>query len=264
MIRAFRSELVKLLRRRVLLVTALVTAVFSVGGAALVLTSAEPGRSADRDGRALTIDDLSRAGGGTEVFTSTISFAGTFLFVVFVGAVAAEFSRGTIRTMLLRQPARVRLLAGKTVAMLTFAAAVLAGMEALTWTAAWLLAPGQDVTTADWASLAAVGHALADYGAALFWVTGYALLGTLVGVLVRSVPVALAVGAAWAGPFEHLLQDAWDPASRIFPGLLLEAFVAGGTPDVTAGQAFATLSGYLALAAAAAGLVFSRRDVTTA
>jgi ABC-2 type transport system permease protein len=98
MIRAFRAELVKLLRRRVLLVTALVTVVFSVGGAALVLTSAEPARSADRDGRALTIDDLSRAGGGTEVFTSAISFAGTFLFVVFVGAVAAEFSRGTIRT----------------------------------------------------------------------------------------------------------------------------------------------------------------------
>jgi ABC-2 type transport system permease protein len=141
---------------------------------------------------------------------------------------------------------------------------VLAGVEALTWTAAWLLAPGQDVATADWASLAGVGHALADYGAALFWVTGYALLGTLVGVLVRSVPVALAVGIAWAGPFEHLLQDAWDPASRVFPGLLLEAFVAGGTPDVSAGQAFATLTVYLALAAAAAGLVFSRRDVTTA
>jgi ABC-2 type transport system permease protein len=263
MIRAFRAELVKLLRRRVLLVTALVTVVFSVGGAALVMASADPARSADRDGRALTIDDLSRAGGGTEVFTSTISFAGTFLFVVFVGAVAAEFSRGTIRTMLLRQPARVRLLAGKTAAMLAFAAAVLAGMEALTWTAAWLLAP-EDVATADWASLAAVGHALADYGAALFWVTGYALLGTLVGVLVRSVPVALAVGIAWAGPFEHLLQDAWDPASRVFPGLLLEAFVAGGTPDVSAGQAFATLTVYLALAAAAAGLVFSRRDVTTA
>jgi hypothetical protein len=103
------------------------------------------------------------------------------------------------------------------------------------------------VPTVAWASLAGVGHALADYGAALFWVAGYALLGTLVAVL-RSVPVALAVGIAWAGPFEHLLQEAWDPAGRVFPGLLLEAFVAGGTPDVTAGQAFATLTVYLALA----------------
>ena len=62
---------------------------------------------------------------------------------------------------------------------------------------------------------------------------GYALLGMAVAVLVRSVPVALAIGIAWAGPFEHLLQDAWDPAQRFFPGLLLEAFVAGGTSDVS-------------------------------
>jgi ABC-2 type transport system permease protein len=264
MIRAFRAEFVKLRRRRVLLVTAIVTLVYSVGGAALVLSSAEPERSAARDGRALTIEGLADAGGGTEVFTSAISFAGTFLFVVFVGAVAAEFSRGTIRTMLLRQPARLQLLAGKTLAALAFAAIVLAGAEVLTWAAARLLAPSQDVTTAEWTSLAGLGAALADYGAALFWVAGYAALGTLVGVLLRSVPVALAVGIAWAGPFEHLLQDAWDPASRVFPGLLLEAFVAGGTSDVTAGRAFATLAVYLALAGAVAGLVFSRRDVTTA
>jgi hypothetical protein len=44
-IRAFRAELVKLLRRRVLLVTAIVTVVASVGGAVLVLTSAEPART---------------------------------------------------------------------------------------------------------------------------------------------------------------------------------------------------------------------------
>lgn len=264
MIRAFRAELVKLRRRRVLLITAIVTIVASVGGAALVVTSAEPARSRGGDGRAVTIADLADAGGGTDVFTSVISFAGTFVFVVFVGAIAAEFSRGTVRTMLLRQPARLRLLTGKTAATLTFAAAVLAAVEILTWTAARLLAPGQDIPTGDWASLDGVGHALADYAAALFWVTGYALLGTLVGVLVRSVPVALAIGIAWAGPFEHLLQEAWEPASRVFPGLLLEAYAAGGTPDVTAGRAFATLAAYLLLAAAVTGLVFSRRDVTTA
>jgi ABC-2 type transport system permease protein len=264
MIRAFRAELVKLLRRRVLLVTAVVTGVFSIAGAALVLASADPAGSANPEGRGVTIEELSGAGGGTEVFTNTISFAGTLLFVLFVGAVAVEFSRGTVRTMLLRQPARLRLLAGKTLATLAFAAVVLAGVEVLTWIAALLLAPGQDVATGDWVSLAGLGHAVGDYGAALFWVTGYALLGTMVAVLARSVPVALAVGIAWAGPFEHLLQDAWDPAGRVFPGLLLEAFAAGGTADVSAGRAFATLAVYVALAAAVAGFTFRRRDVTTA
>ena len=191
-----------------------------------------------------------------------MSFAGTFLFVVFVGAVAVEFSRGTFRTMLLHQPRRIRLLAGKMAGLLFFAAVVLAAAEALTWVAARLLAPSQDVATGEWIGAAALGDAVTDYVSVLFWVSGYALLGMTLAVLVRSVPVALAIGIAWAGPFEHLLQDAWDPANRLFPGLLLEAFVAGGTTDVSATRALLTVTVYLTIAATIAATTFARRDVT--
>ena len=89
----------------------------------------------------------------------------------------------------------------------------------------------------------------------LFWVGGYAVLGTALAILVRSVPAALAIGIAWAGPFEHLLQDAWDPAGRFFPGLLLEASVADGTSQVGATRAFLTVAVYVTVAAAIAGTV---------
>jgi ABC-2 type transport system permease protein len=260
MIAALRAELVKLRRRRVLIVTAATTLIFTVGSAAIVLAAAEP--SGDPRNRGVTIASLADAGGGTEVFTTAVSFAGTFLFVVFVGAVAVEFSRGTFRTMLLHQPRRLRLLAGKMAGLLVFAAVVLAAAEALTWVAARLLAPSQDVATGEWISAAALADALTDYGSVLFWVTGYALLGMTVAVLVRSVPVALAIGIAWAGPFEHLLQDAWSPANRLFPGLLLEAFVAGGTTDVSASRALLTVTVYLMIAATIAATTFARRDVT--
>ena len=260
MIRTYRAEFVKMLRRRVLLTTALITAVFAVGSAAIVLAAAGPVPSAD--GRGATLASLARAGGGTEVFTLGISFVGTFLFVVFVGLMAAEFSRGTVRTMLLRQPGRTRLLAGKLAAVLSFAAVVLLGTEVLTWIASRVLAPGQNIDTSAWTSVDALGAAVADYGRTLFWVTGYAVLGSALGVFIRSVPVALAAGIAWAGPFEHLVSDAWTQAPRLFPGLLLEAFAAGGTVDVSATRAFATLVVYLAVAATAAVVVFSRRDVT--
>jgi ABC-2 type transport system permease protein len=261
MIAAVRAELVKVLRRRVLVVTALTTVLFAVGSAAIVLASAEPagGRVS---GRSVTVASLSQAGGGTEVFTTAVSFAGTFLFVVFVGVVAVEFSRGTFRTMLIHQPRRLRLLAGKTAALLAFSAAVLAVAEVLTWIPARILAPSQDVATGRWLSASALGQAVADYGSVVFWVGGYALLGTTLAVLVRSVPVALGIGIAWAGPFEHLLQDAWGPAGRFFPGLLLEAFVAGGTSEVSAARAFFTIAAYVGVAAVIAGAVFSRRDVT--
>ena len=89
------------------------------------------------------------------------------------------------------------------------------------------------------------------------------VLATTVAVLLRSVPLALAVGIAWAGPFEHLLQNAWTTAGRVFPGLLLEAFVAGGTPEVSPTRALVLVAAYAAVAAAAGVAVFARRDVST-
>ncbi len=262
MIRSYRAELVKLLRRRVVLMTAMVTVLFSVGGAAIVLAAAKPAAEGGF-GRSVTIEDLASAGGGTEVFRVAAAFAGTFLFVVFVGLMAAEFSRGTIRTSLLRQPRRVTLLGGKLAALLTFAGVTLAAAEALTWVAARVLAPGQGIATDAWSSVDGLTAAAGDFGVVLVWVTGYAVLGTTVAVLLRSVPLALAVGIAWAGPVEHLVQDAWEPANRFFPGLLLEAFVAGGTPEVSADRAFATVVAYSVLAALVAATVFARRDVAT-
>lgn len=263
MIQSYRAELMKLGRRRVVLAVALVTVVFAVGGAAAVLAAAQPAAEADAaQGRTVTIESLSAAGGGTDAFRFAAAFAGAFLFVVFAGMTAAEFSRGTIRTSLLRQPRRVSLLAGRLAATLTVAVVTLAASLVLTWIAARLLAPGNGIAVDGWTSAAGAAAALGDLGILLVWVAGYVVLGTALGVLVRSVPVALAAGIAWAGPFEHLLQDAWEPAGRLFPGLLLEAFVAGGTPQVSAGRALVTITLYTVAAAALATTVFARRDVT--
>jgi ABC-2 type transport system permease protein len=259
-IAALRAELVKLRRRRVLVVTAVTTLVFSVGSAAIIVASAE--RTGDPRGRGVTFASLADAGGGTEVFTTAVSFAGTFLFVVFVGAVAVEFSRGTFRTMLLYEPRRLRLLAGKMAGLLVFAAATLAAAEVITWVAARLMAPSLDIATGGWITAAALADALTDYGSVLLWMTGYALLGMTVAVLVRSVPLALAIGIAWAGPVEHILQDAWSTVNRFFPGLLLEAFVAGGTDEVSASRALLTVAVYVTIAATIAAVTFARRDIT--
>jgi ABC-2 type transport system permease protein len=261
MIATIRGELVKLLRRRVLVITAVTTAVFAVATAAIVLISADDGARRVSD-RGVTVASLSNAGGGTDVFTTAVSFAGVFVFVVFIGLFAMEFSRGTFRTMLMYQPRRIRLLAGKLTALLGFSAAVLAAAEIITWLAARVLAPTQDVATGSWVSLDALGQAVSDYGSVLFWVSGYALLGAALAVVVRSVPLALAIGIAWAGPFEHIVQDAWGAAARFFPGLLLEAFVAGGTSEVSATRALVTVAGYITVAAAIAATTFARRDVT--
>ncbi|MDT4910966.1 MAG: type transport system permease protein [Pseudonocardiales bacterium] len=262
MIRTFRAELDRLTGRKVVLAAAVIVLVFGIGGASVVLASAKPARDAS-GGLTPTIERLSGSGGGTEVFRFAAAFAGTLVFVVFVGLFAMEFSRGTYRTMLLRQPLRVRLLAGKIAALLCVAAVVLAATEVVMWLSARVQASGAGVATTDWVSLAGLGSAVSDYGMVMLWVTGYAVLGMTVAVLLRSVPLALAAGIAWAGPIEHLIGDAWPTASKVFPGLLLEIVGEGGTPAVSAARAALTVAAYLAVAAAITGTVFVRRDVTS-
>lgn len=260
MTRALRFELIKLWRRRTVAVALAVTVLYAAASAALVLAAAKPADGRP-NGPLLTLEQLSGAGGGTQVFRSALAFAGFFVLVVFVGATAAEFSRGNVRTMVLRQPNRLKLLAGKLSALLLSAAALLALAEIVGWTTARVLGPGQGIDVSAWTTPGALGAAGRDYGTVLLWVAGYAVLGTTLAVLIRSVPIALAVGIAWAGPFEHILADAWSDASGYFPGLLLEVFVAGGTPEVSAERALATSAAYGAVAAGVAATVFHRRDV---
>jgi hypothetical protein len=79
---------------------------------------------------------------------------------------------------------------------------------------------------------------------------------------VRSVAPALAIAVAWAGPLEHLINDAWSPARRYFPGLLLEAVGEGGTGGVSATRATLAAGVYIVIFAALTAIVFSRRDIT--
>jgi ABC-2 type transport system permease protein len=83
-----------------------------------------------------------------------------------------------------------------------------------------------------------------------------------VAVLTRSVPIALAVGIAWAGPIEHITQQAWAAASQWFPGLLLEASASGGNAETTFARAFALSAAFVAVLTMAAFVAFNRRDLT--
>jgi ABC-2 type transport system permease protein len=260
MSRSFKAELVKLRRRRVAVVAIAGALAFAViASAAVFLSATQTGEPRERGA---TLASLSEAGGATEAFAVGISFTGLVVLVLFIANFAGEFSQGTFRTLLMRQPRRLGLLAGKTAALLTLVAAVLALTEIFTVAASAALAPSQDVARDSWFGADGLGHAAGDYGTALLGVVSWALLGMAIAVFVRSIPVALGIGIVWAGPFEHIIQDSWTPAERWFPGLLLESLAVGGTDEVAFGRALALVAVYVAVAAIAAAVVFARRDVT--
>jgi hypothetical protein len=261
MIGMFKAEVLKLRRRRVAIAVALTTIAFAAVASVGVFLSATDAGAPGAE-RGATVQSLGQAGGATEAFAIGASFAGILVLVLFIANVAGEFSQGTFRTLLMRQPRRVALLAGKMTALLAFAALVLLVAEILTVVASAAIAPTQDVSTASWFSLDGLGEAAADYATALAGVSAWACLGMALAIFVRSIPVALAIGIVWSGPFEHLLEDAWATASQWFPGLLLEALAAGGTDDVSVSRALVLVGLYVAAAVTAAATVFARRDIT--
>jgi ABC-2 type transport system permease protein len=260
MIDVFRAELLKLTRPRILAGTlvAIVLAAVTATSVAVFSVEASEGPAA---GRGVTLDELASAGGGTEAFSLGTSFAGFFVFVTLAANWASEFSQGTFRTLLMQQPSRPNLLAGKLGGMVVFAAGVLLVFGGLTWVLSLALAPTQDVSTSAWLSVAGLAEAAGDYATALFWVSAWASFAMMLGVLLRSTPVTLGVGIAWAGPFEHLTGEAWTALSGIYPGLLLESLAVGGTADASFERALLLLIGYVAIAAAVSLITFTRRDV---
>jgi ABC-type transport system involved in multi-copper enzyme maturation permease subunit len=84
--------------------------------------------------------------------TGSSQFIGAVFLALFAAAVAGEYGQGTLRNLLVRQPRRITVLAGKITALLVFTAVVLAVALIAGLGAAYLIAPGQDVATDRWLS----------------------------------------------------------------------------------------------------------------
>ncbi len=262
MIRIVQAELQRLVRRRTIVAIAGASVLFAtVATIAVYAAARETGVATARGGT--TLASLAAAGGGTEAFAVGASFVGFFVFVTFIALFATEFSGGTLRALLLRDPNRVRMITGKLAGALVVAAAAIAVTEVLSFGLSLALAPSKGIDTSAWFSLAGAGHAIGDFATVLAGVTGWAIFGTTLAVVFRSVPLALGVGFAWAGPFENIVADSWPTGYRVFPGRVLAAVIEGGSPEISLGRAIATSVVYVGIAAAATMTLLTRRDVTS-
>lgn len=265
MIRSIHAELVKLTRPRFVAITVVVTIAFAAALSAVGVLTAESGSTGGPTGPGslLSIESLGDAGGGTAVFAQTAAFGAVFLLAVFIATVAGELTRGTFRTMLLQQPGRGRVLAGKVVAVVGFASVLALLAEAVAWVTARLLAPGQGIDTSRWSSIAALGAAAEDYVRLVVFIAGWAVLATLVGVLARSVPIGVGVGLVWAGPIENVIGEGWSPGEQWFPGMVLRALITPDSAAISTGRALATLVAYSAVAIGVTAIALRRRDVSS-
>jgi hypothetical protein len=260
--RAFVAELLKLRRRSVLVATGVVAVLYAVLTTLVTFLPAKSGGELGGGDLVATLESLARPEGASTAFGNGVGFLGVILLAVFISNVGFEYARGTFAAALMKQPRRLRLLGGKMAALLLFVASTLAVAEVAGLLVGLAIAPARGISTSAWFSMSGLVEGLGAYGTALFVASAWASFGMAVAIFTRSVPIALGIGIAWAGPAEHITEQAWPGASGWFPGLLLETFSAGGTASVSFQRAFAMVLVYATLLAGAAVINFSRRDVT--
>lgn len=262
MLGAFSSEWVKLRRRSMLLWGFGGAIFFAVFATAITIERSvkviAPGFHGH--GFRVTIAELSRANGLVHGVVDVSNLVGIVALCLFAGATATEYSQGTLRNLLVREPHRMRLLTGKFLALALFVLIAVIVAIVVASAVAFALAPGKGISTSAWTS----STGLNDFGQSIFHVylasVGYGVLGTALAVVLRSPTVAIAVGVAYALPGEAIINSLWDNGDRWLPGQLLSALAHGGTSSSSYGHSLITLVLYAAVVSAGTLWLFRRRD----
>lgn len=260
----FLAGWVKLRRPRLLLGTYAALAGMGALFTVLIFMNAEAAGSQQQrgPGEATTIADLADAGGLTAGLTNAVALLGIVALCVAAAQVAGEYTQGTLRNLLVREPRRFRLLAGNWAAVTIFmiGAVLVASLAAMV--AAVAIAPSQGIDTSAWTTAVGLREAAQSVGLVTLAIVGYATLGVVLGSVLRAPVPAIAFGVAWLLAIEQVLAAVIDDAGRWLPGQLLSAIASSGTDSISLTTALATAGVYLAVAAAGAAALFSRRDVT--
>lgn len=253
MARAFRSEWLKI-RRPGMLLGPLAMLAFAILGTVIALSRA------DRTGGELTIARLSEPDGFAAMLMRTVDFLGIVAIGMVAIAVAQEYSNGTLRNLLIFEPRRLRLLAGKVAADLVFVAASVAMAAGVAMVVALLVAPSKGIDTYGWVH-AGLSTSLIGIGNLVLSGIGFGLIGGLLAVVLRSPAAAVIAGVAWTGPIEGLLTAAWQSVGHWLPGEQLTAIADRGNSVSSYGWALGLSLAFAAAFVAAGSTLFRRRDV---
>ncbi|GLV53209.1 hypothetical protein KDH_00640 [Dictyobacter sp. S3.2.2.5] len=213
-VRAFRSELLKCRRWSMVAGTGimLVVSAFFAYLTFHQITSGVTGQE---------VDPLTHAFSTSLGLITVVGQARSFIIVVSLIMItvnlAAEWSQGTWRNLLVREPRRLPLLVGKMLALLLF---VLGSMTlALVASSALILvtAGAQGVQTAAWTSVSGISAWFAFFGNEVLCLIGICLLGMLIAILTRSTGIAVGVALAYVLVPEGIIAMVWQEGSRWFP-----------------------------------------------
>ena len=219
-----------------------------------------PDGNADR-GRSVGRDVLGLASGSVNGFASIGGLLGIITLCVFAAQSAQEYTYGTLRNLLVRQPRRLVLLAGKYGAMKIFALLLTVVNAIVSIGISYYLSDRAKVSTDLWftsAGWSAIAHTLINvYISVVF----YAVIGISLGILLRSPISAISIALVWILIIENLIGAVKPVTLKWMPGNQLAAIAQGGTPDISYMHAITLGISYVFVALLLSSFLFTKRDV---
>lgn len=262
MLRSFKSEMQKLLRKPLVLGVVGSMVAFTILATFLTFSNAGGDTTEDPSMIASTsVIDLAEPSGLVEGVSAATLFIGVIAVVVVAWKVADEFGNGTIRNLLIRQPSRTKLLGGKLVALWTLVAIGALAAIVVSVGSALLLAPAYEVATSAWFTTSGIEALASATTNLLIAVAGYAAIGALLGIVVQSAAPAIGIAIAWLLPVESLLARFTETTGNWLPGQVFSDLAAGGT-EMGFALALATTLGYVTIGVVGSMALFKTRDVT--
>jgi ABC-type transport system involved in multi-copper enzyme maturation permease subunit len=179
---------------------------------------------------------------------------------IVTASIAAEWSQGTLRNLLVREPGRLRLLAGKMLALLLFVV-ICTTLALLASTGVTFATAGaHGISTAPWTGDEGIHNYLSFFGNRLLSMVGYGLLALFVAVLTRSVAAAVGISLAYVLVGESLLNLIWQDGASWLPAHLFGYLT--GTPPTGYGSALVVALLWMVGFAVVAGAMFRIPDVS--
>jgi ABC-2 type transport system permease protein len=251
-----------LLRRPTILWPAVAgAAIFSVMSIVLLfLTASRPGGSRLTDPPIL-LETLAGAATPQLVVGRPVMVLGIVVLGIAATHTAGQFSTGSIRLQLLRQPRRSRWLLSTWIVLVIAATALSVLAAGLALGTALICAAIWDVDTGAWF---AGGSTLELIAATLNLAVGmsaFAVAGSALAVLFRSAAVTLAVGLVYT-LFENLLSSASDFANGLFPVSAFSNVATFGANGGTYSYSLVATIVFISILTLAVNQVFTTRDVT--
>jgi ABC-2 type transport system permease protein len=261
MIRVIRAEWRKL-RRPTLFLGTIGAALFFTGlFTSLLFILIDSPRGNSDPANPISREMLSSVAGSVIGFSNVAGLLGIIAYCVFAAQTAQEYTYGTLRNLLVRQPGRLRLLAGKLISMKLFAIVMVLISGVLAVVISYVLAPGAKVDTELWFTADGRIEILQGFFNVSLSVIGFGIFGMIMGLLLRSPISSIAIGVLWILIIENLLGAVRSSTLEWLPGSQLNVIAVGGTSQVTYMHGLTLAGIYIAVGGLIAAALFSRRDV---